>query len=337
MTQGSRSSVIPDDAHLASLLALLRRHRRLLLAIPAIVVGLAVTWALVRPRTYTSRASFLPQRSDLGRSGLGAIANQLGLNVSLDQTGQSPAFYAVLLQTPELLGLVVDARYATPARPDSGNLAAMLDVRARTPALERDAAIRRLMQVMDVRVDPSTDIVRVFVRTGSPELSEQVAARLLEEVNRFNVERRQSRATAERKFSQERRELAARELEQAEGRLQRFLEGNRNFTSAPALVAINDRLRREVSLRQQVYTTLTQAYEQARLDEVRNTPVITLVERPEAPVRPDSRRLVSWLAVSLLLGLLAALAAALLADRRAGRLGNWLARKSAAGVPAAGN
>jgi uncharacterized protein involved in exopolysaccharide biosynthesis len=85
-----------------------------------------------------------------------------------------------------------------------------------------------------------------------------------------------------------------------------------------------------------MYTTLTQAYEQARIDEVRNTPVITVVEPPESPVRPDSRRLVSWLAVSLVVGVLAALAAALFADLRAGRgWRNPLGRRAGAASPTA--
>jgi uncharacterized protein involved in exopolysaccharide biosynthesis len=46
-------------------------------------------------------------------------------------------------------------------------------------------------------------------------------------------------------------------------------------------------------MREQVYVTLAQAYEQAKLDEVRNTPVITVVEEPEAPVRPDPRGVVT--------------------------------------------
>jgi hypothetical protein len=47
-----------------------------------------------------------------------------------------------------------------------------------------------------------------------------------------------------------------------------------------------------VSLRQQVVSGLAQGLEQARLDESRNLPVITIVEAPVRPALPDSRRLV---------------------------------------------
>lgn len=45
------------------------------------------------------------------------------------------------------------------------------------------------------------------------------------------------------------------------------------------------RLQKELDLRQQVYTTLAQAYEQARIDAVRDTPVITIIEHPEGSAR----------------------------------------------------
>jgi uncharacterized protein involved in exopolysaccharide biosynthesis len=54
-----------------------------------------------------------------------------------------------------------------------------------------------------------------------------------------------------------------------------------------------------------VVSALAQNYGQARIDEVRDIPVITIVEAPEAPALPDSRML-------LLRGLLALVARALL-------------------------
>lgn len=332
MSTGPAPLTVPDDASLAALRALGRRHARMLIAVPVTLAVLAVGWNLVRPRSYTSRASFLPQRSDATRSGLGALATQLGLDLSMDRTGQSPAFYAELMRTPQLLGDVAAARYTKGTPPDSGTLAELLKIRGRTPALQRDAVARRLGQMIEIRVDPTTDIVRIFVTSPSPELSQQLATGVLAEVNRFNVARRRTRAAAERQFTEERRVQARAELSEAEDRMRRFLESNRNFSNSPALVATRDRLQRDLSLHQQVYSTLTQAYEQARIDEVRDTPVITVIEQPLMPARPDSRRLVTWLAASLLVGLLVALVAAVLLDQDAQRLLRWRKRPPDAGA-----
>jgi len=65
-----------------------------------------------------------------------------------------------------------------------------------------------------------------------------------------------------------------------------------------------DRLQRVVSLRERVAASLAESNEQARIDEVRNTPVITVVDQPVLPAFPDRRRLVFKAASALVLGVL---------------------------------
>jgi uncharacterized protein involved in exopolysaccharide biosynthesis len=60
-----------------------------------------------------------------------------------------------------------------------------------------------------------------------------------------------------------------------------------------------------VDIRQAVVIALAQNYEQARIDEVRDIPVITIVEAPAVPALPDPRML-------LLRGVLALVAGAVL-------------------------
>ncbi|MGH7701841.1 MAG: GNVR domain-containing protein, partial [Gemmatimonadales bacterium] len=104
------------------------------------------------------------------------------------------------------------------------------------------------------------------------------------------------------------------DLREAEDRLQEFLQRNREFRNSPQLAFEYDRLQREVTMRQQVYTTLAQGYEQARIDEVRNTPLISIVEQPDLPVKPKSRRLILKTLLGLTLGGLLGLFLALWLD-----------------------
>jgi uncharacterized protein involved in exopolysaccharide biosynthesis len=113
---------------------------------------------------------------------------------------------------------------------------------------------------------------------------------------------RQSQASAERKFTEARLAEGAEELRIAENRLQGFLQGNREFGGSPALGFERDRLNREVAMRQQIYTSLAQAYEQAKIDEVRESPVITVLNPPIEPARPDPRGLVSRGLAGIVLG-----------------------------------
>jgi uncharacterized protein involved in exopolysaccharide biosynthesis len=136
-------------------------------------------------------------------------------------------------------------------------------------------------------------------------LAQLVNERLLQGVNRFNLQTRQSQARAERRFAEDRLHAVRDDVRAVEDSLQQFLQRNRDFKNAPSLTFQHDRLQREVARRQQIYATLSELLEQARLDEVRDTPVITLVEAPYRPVRPDPRGLTFQLVLALAVGALA--------------------------------
>ncbi len=123
-------------------------------------------------------------------------------------------------------------------------------------------------------------------------------------VNEFNLRTRQSQAAAERRFIEHRVEQVRSEFRAAEDDLQNFLQNNRAFQNSPELLFQHDRLQREVSMQQQVFTNLMQSYEQARIAEVRNTPVITVVEKAEVPVMSDRGGLRIRILIGAFLGLL---------------------------------
>ena len=103
---------------------------------------------------------------------------------------------------------------------------------------------------------------------------------ILDLVHTFDLTTRQTQAGAERRFSGERLAELTGELRDAEDTLKSFLIENRVFSNSPALQFEHDRLQRAVTMRQELVTSLAQAYERARIEEVRNTPVITLIDPP---------------------------------------------------------
>jgi uncharacterized protein involved in exopolysaccharide biosynthesis len=166
-------------------------------------------------------------------------------------------------------------------------------------------------------------VVTVSVTMPSPHLAAQIARRLLDLTAEFNVRTRQSRAGSERKFAEQRATDAARDLRAAEDRLQGFLQANRQFQGSPSLVFQHERLQREVVMRQELYTTLLQSYQQARIDEVRDTPVLTVVDAPQPPAVRDPRGTAMRMLLGLGFGAMLAVGLALLRDylRRSRELG----------------
>jgi len=279
-------------------------RNRYLIARVVVVVFLAVILvALLQPRSYSGTASFMPQ-APRAPSSLASLAGQFGFALPLDEPTQSPAFYADLVKSREILGAVVDSQYSIPTEsgPVLRTLVQVFRSGGRSEAQRRFAAVKRLRRLVTVSAVQRTGVVTLSVEARYASLAAQVTSRILDEVNRFNLSTRQTRAAAERRFTEQRLQDVQGELRAAEDQLQRFLQRNRDYRNSPELMFQEDRLAREVAMKQQLYTTLAQAVEQAKIDEVRDTPVITIIERPEVPVRPDSRGLIKKGIVAVIVG-----------------------------------
>lgn len=298
-----------------ALINILLRQRFGIVGFGLLISVLALAIGLLGSRTYTSTGSFLPQGGQQ-QTPMSGLAAQLGVDVAGSNQGASPAFYADLAQTRQILGAVVGARYRVrdAGQERTGTLLDLFHVAGNDSVHRRDAAITKLKQAMNVTSDARTSVVTVSVKTDNPEVSRQVVDTLLSAVSTFNLERRQSQASAERRFTEGRLVEVRTDLRRAEDELQFFLQRNRILGSAE-LSAQRERLMREVDLQQTVYSTLAQAYERAKLEEVRDTPVITVVQSPEAALRPDSRQLATKTILAFLIGVFLAALFAITRDR----------------------
>ena len=184
-------------------------------------------------------------------------------------------------------------------------------------ARERDEAIELLADLVSASASLETGIVSVRTQTDWPRLSFAITTMVTDLISRYNLETMQTRASEERRFVDERLAAQRVELTTDEDSLRQFLEENRQFASAPQLVMEHDRLQRKVALRQQVVVGLAQAYEQSRIEEVRNTPVLTTVQLPEVPAKGIRRFLALKLAAVLLLTLSVMIALAIVQEEAA--------------------
>ncbi len=311
----------PDPSPLYDVLATLLRRRRLISGCTLLTVLLTGAVTLLQPRHYTSQASFIAEQR--GQSGaLSGLAAQFGIAVPVADAGRSPSFYSDLVKSRAIMRPVVRATYAVPNAPPA-NLMDALRVEGDSPAIREERAIRQLQTDLVATVSQKTGVISLQMTSRDAQLSKAVLDTLLGEVNRFNLEQRQSQAAAERRFTEQRLREVQTELRQAEDRATVFLERNRDYRNAPTLMNQYERLLRDVSTRQEVYTTLSQAFEQARIEEVRDTPVITVLEQPQLPAHPDSRSTLLKLLLSLVLGAVVGAAIALAVDglRNQRRLG----------------
>ena len=276
-----------DEMTLTGLAARLLRYPRLMVLLPLAFGVLGLVYFL-RFGSYVSDSSFTPEQTQFSLSSLAGLASQFGANLGIPTGGQNETvdFYEELLKSPQLLATIAYETYRFPNREGdgdtvSGTLVQLYGITGATRDEVTAKVVKRLQGRISVSSDLRANTVALKVKAPRPELAKLINRRMLDFLNDFNLKARQSQALAERKFIEQRMAEAQRELTAAEDSMQAFLETNRTYQSSPRLTFEAARLQRRVELHQQVYVTLAQAYEQARVEEVRNTPVITIIDEPE--------------------------------------------------------
>lgn len=276
------------------------REWRSFVAAETFCIVLAVLWLLIGPKTFTSTVAFSPQVGS--GSAIRGLAAQLGFEASGADQGQSTDFYSELLRSNRLLGGVAEHVYSVDRSGAAaiGTLPEVLGYRSDS-ARNRAKAIRYLRKVVVVTSSRRSGLVTVRASAENGRLAAEIASAALAEVIEFNQVTRQSRAGAERSFIEKRLAESRAELERAEAVLEKFVLDNRLYVGSPALMLQHDRLARQVALRQSVVSSLAGSYEQARIDEVRDTPVLTVMQGAEVPVEADWRPLFT-MGLALVLG-----------------------------------
>lgn len=292
-----------DEVSLFAVATTLLRNWRLIGLGMFVGAVIAVAPKIATPAMYSASASFFPQGHDASRSGLASIAGQFGVAIPSASQSSSSEFYADLVESRVILRKIALDTFVVRERGGRReSFMSMFDITGGSALSREEDAVAVLRAITDVSIVEQTGVVKLSVATPWPSLSLSVVSALVERVNEFNQTASQNQAVAERRFIEGRLADATSELRNAEERLEHFLRTNRNLGGSPELMLQRERIQRDVALRQQVFTSLTQAYEEARVREVREMPAITVLETPSVSTRPEARGRLKTLVLGLLLG-----------------------------------
>lgn len=289
------------DIGMLGMLNAVLRNRRVILALALLCSVISVATGFVTARTWSASATLLAEARHAA-GGLSGIAAQLGVNVPDADAGQSPGFYTDLAKSRVILGALADSTFEVDGRraPLRDHLApGVFD-----PRMRREKAIGLLAKMVQSSWVQKTGVVQISAEASSPAMAQRIVERILVELNHFDSQRRRSQARAEREFTQQRLAEVQAALRVSEERLLRSRQGNRIYGAASEAALEYDRLTREVSERQQVFSTLQQAFERSKIEEVREQPVFTIIDQPEAPLLPNPRGTVHRAVLGVVLGVI---------------------------------
>ncbi len=285
----------PSDITILDVFHVLSARARVILAASMGASVIAAVLSLFIHNAYTSRTTFMPESRESSAipGNLLGLASQFGFNLGSlgGEANESPLFYANLTRSREVSTQVLMRwfpDYETEVTADSLRLIDLLEIKDDKEEVRVEKGLADLESRVRVTTNAATGVISLSAETRWPGLSRDIMRAYLETINDFNTRRRNSTARLQREFVERRVDDAYGELQAREDALQSFHLRNRVIQDSPELLAKERALERQVTVSQEVYLALRRELETARIAEVNDTPVITVIDSPSLPGRKSS-------------------------------------------------
>ncbi len=134
---------------------------------------------------------------------------------------------------------------------------------------------------LKVNLDLKTSLLTLELEMGEPQLTADILNEIVLSLDKYIRTKKSSTAGNQREFIEERLNTVKKDLTRAENVLKEFRERNR-LVSAPELLLDQERLIREVTMNATIFTELKKQFELAKIEEVKNIPVINVLDKARA-------------------------------------------------------
>lgn len=166
-----------------------------------------------------------------------------------------------------------------------------------------EKAIKKFNKHVQVTEDRISGLIKITTTLQDPLVAANIANFIGSEVELYIQKENSAQSTREKLFIYDRLSIVKKELESSELRLKDFKERNRGFEDSPELFMTYSQLFREVEAKKEVYLTLQQQLELARIEEVKQTPILHILDHAVSPVSKSYPNRVMILITSFLIGL----------------------------------
>jgi len=171
---------------------------------------------------------------------------------------------------------------------------------------DQEGLANQLDQTVYVNVDNKTGNVSLTAIMSQPLAAAQLGQRAQELLQQFVIGFKIKKTKAQLKFIQGRYVVSQKDFEAVQDRLARFLDKNRNVSTAIAR-AQQTRFQNEYQLAFGVYSSLAQQLEQAKIQVKQETPVFSIIQPitvPNERFKPKRTQiLIIWTFIGLLIGI----------------------------------
>ena len=281
---------------------------------------LSISYIFIATPYYQSYISINPIGDNINSSrsggGLQSLASEYGVNLNIGDINDKPSFHIPDIVNSRLLKKAVINNKWNTINNQSIDLINYWKINDTTKfsvikfiknSIGLNSSANMNLRFMDVAITKLTDqilvqeeesgLIVITVLMEEPQLSADIANYISIYIKEYVSKITLSYSSTHREFIEERLQYSKDELSNSEEELKEFSEKNPFVVDTPELQLQRGRLLRNMEVNQQVYITLRQQYEMARINELKETPVINILDfgEPASDIAKPQKLLIIFL------------------------------------------
>ena len=279
----------------SDILLMLASQIKIILIIPIITCTITIIYALFYTSPiYHSTAKIMS--SSGGQTQATSLVSRFGINLPTVQT-EPQWVYPEIIKSRTLARSMLRRKFDTKKFGSQKSLLQIVTYGNKEPNIDMDILIKNgVMNVINmIEIQKNGPFYDLTVKSFESLFSRNFAIALIEELDTHQREYNKVKTLETRIFIEERIANTRLELESAEEALKDFDDRNRRIQNSPALQLERQRLAREVAVLTGVFTNLKQQLETAKIEEVKKTDYVIVLDPPEAPLshsKPNKKLMV---------------------------------------------
>lgn len=300
-----------EQVDLTEIIVILLRRKVLIAVVTLVAIVIAVVYSLVAEEKFSARTKMVYESASAKSmsESLGALVAIAGINSS--SGSDMSAYFSDIIYSRDFLNPILDSVWQVDELDSTNkqNLFSLWKVKSWVDTNEvhwkrlmRYEALDMITKKISFDVIPSSGLMVVETEFSTPYLSYQINNFIIEQLNNVVLKTINQKSVVNREFVEVRMNQAEDDLKSSEVSMKNFRQKNM-VVGSPMLMLAQQRLIREMNVRQEVFITLRQQYEMAKIDENKNIPVISTIEKATIPVKRSFPKRKIIVVIGMVLGL----------------------------------
>jgi len=296
-----------NNTSFTDIVILIVKNIKIIIFIPTFLCLITIFYVLFFQKPiYKSTSKIMSSTSSGNTSKAFGIAAQFGINLP-NLLSEPKWVYPEIIKSRTLAKIMLKRSFDSKKFGNNKSLLKILTVGNDQPMMGMDTleiiAIENFLSMISISEDPKTSILTLSIEAFEPRLASDINKALIEELDTHQRKYNKAKTSEAKQFIEERILDTEKELMAAEEDLKDFMARNRRIENSPALQLAQQRLGREVTVLIGVFTTLKQQLETTKIEEVKESDYVIVLDLPEIPIKSSNQNKKSDVILSGVIGI----------------------------------